>query len=376
MPSINIDNLIDSFYSAAFDSALWPDVLQTVARITGGTSVLLFTPDPPDAKDGAWQGFRFCKEMMEAFSTHYWKEDLWQQSFNRYQERIGGRGCTYNGDALVPRRSFDASPIFNELLKTHDIGTLCGLSIPANPGMELPRVHLSIFGRPHAQPFGKPQDNILKTLAPHLRRALQLRSRLMRHASLARTTLEALDHMAAGVILLDTQDKVLYLNNAASSILARNDGITIKNDRIVAPCDINGRLKAALASLHGGAATIARSSGNPDYIVVVIPGRVAEGLFGELPTAKTLFVTDPGSSVLSQEDLLRKIWRLTPAEIRVAIALLDGLRPREISERHRVTEATVRSQIHAIFGKTGTQRQAELMRLLCLITQIHSDKHD
>jgi DNA-binding CsgD family transcriptional regulator len=55
---------------------------------------------------------------------------------------------------------------------------------------------------------------------------------------------------------------------------------------------------------------------------------------------------------------------LTPGEARVAVAAADGLSPESIASRHAVSIHTVRTQLRAVFAKTGTSRQAELVSLL------------
>jgi DNA-binding CsgD family transcriptional regulator len=55
---------------------------------------------------------------------------------------------------------------------------------------------------------------------------------------------------------------------------------------------------------------------------------------------------------------------LTPAESRIALGLLDGLSQKEISSRDQVNIGTVRKQIQAIYKKTETNRQADLVKLL------------
>ncbi|HWC64065.1 MAG TPA: helix-turn-helix transcriptional regulator [Rhizomicrobium sp.] len=52
---------------------------------------------------------------------------------------------------------------------------------------------------------------------------------------------------------------------------------------------------------------------------------------------------------------------LTPAESRVALALARGAKPADIAAAHGVTVSTVRSQLKAIFRKTGTCSQAQLV---------------
>jgi DNA-binding CsgD family transcriptional regulator len=61
---------------------------------------------------------------------------------------------------------------------------------------------------------------------------------------------------------------------------------------------------------------------------------------------------------------LADLFRLTPAEIRLCTALAGGLSLAEAAVRVGITNETARSQIKAIFPKTGTRGQADLRVLL------------
>ena len=67
---------------------------------------------------------------------------------------------------------------------------------------------------------------------------------------------------------------------------------------------------------------------------------------------------------------LRRRFKLSKAEARVATLLADGLSPRMIADRLNVSIHTVRSQLQAIFSKTDTSRQAELTSLILKETEI------
>jgi len=62
--------------------------------------------------------------------------------------------------------------------------------------------------------------------------------------------------------------------------------------------------------------------------------------------------------------MLEELFEMTPAEARVACALVRGLSPRQTAELCGVALGTVRTQLKAVFSKTRTRRQAELVRLL------------
>jgi DNA-binding CsgD family transcriptional regulator len=61
--------------------------------------------------------------------------------------------------------------------------------------------------------------------------------------------------------------------------------------------------------------------------------------------------------------LLAELFLLTPAERRLAELLAQGLTAEACALRLRVSINTVRSQLRALFRKTETERQAELINL-------------
>ena len=77
-----------------------------------------------------------------------------------------------------------------------------------------------------------------------------------------------------------------------------------------------------------------------------------------------LFIDDLVVKKLCDERLLTALFDLTKAELRIAIALLAGERPRDIATRFSVSEDTVRTQLRAIYAKTETGGLAPLLALL------------
>jgi len=84
---------------------------------------------------------------------------------------------------------------------------------------------------------------------------------------------------------------------------------------------------------------------------------------GSMALAALVFVSDPGAVPQSRGTLMRSLYGLTPAEARVADLLLQGLDSGEAADRLALTLGTVRLQTKRVMAKTGTRRQAELMKL-------------
>jgi DNA-binding CsgD family transcriptional regulator len=60
-----------------------------------------------------------------------------------------------------------------------------------------------------------------------------------------------------------------------------------------------------------------------------------------------------------------KLYRLTGGELRVLLALAQGLGAKEAADMLGIAESTtVRTHLQRMFSKTGTSRQLELLQLL------------
>jgi DNA-binding NarL/FixJ family response regulator len=103
------------------------------------------------------------------------------------------------------------------------------------------------------------------------------------------------------------------------------------------------------------------------YILTVAPLGVELAVY-ERPLAMIL-VADPDTRAPSEMDLA-EFFGLSPAERRVAAALLAGKKLREVAADSGVQITTARTQLSSILRKVGVTRQAELIRVLSHIPVI------
>jgi DNA-binding CsgD family transcriptional regulator len=111
---------------------------------------------------------------------------------------------------------------------------------------------------------------------------------------------------------------------------------------------------------------VSRTVGRPLRISSApIPRRISADLFAAGSEAVAiLFIKDTEEGAQTLSGLLRIIYNLTPAEIRVALLLQVGKSPAECAEINRVSVETVGAQLKAIFQKTRVRRQSQLLQLL------------
>jgi DNA-binding CsgD family transcriptional regulator len=172
------------------------------------------------------------------------------------------------------------------------------------------------------------------------------------------------------VIVADSDGSVIQTNRAAERILQRGDGLVIRNGKLGALHAIDSaRLEAFIAAAameqKTGAAIgrmrIRRHDGQLPYILTVAPLGTDLSVYGR-PLAMVV-LADPDRQSPSERDLAA-FFGLSPAESRLAVALLAGKKLGEVARDFGVQITTLRTQLSSILRKTGVTRQVDLIRLL------------
>lgn len=183
----------------------------------------------------------------------------------------------------------------------------------------------------------------------------------------------ALDRYDAAVCLLDAQARLLFANKAALELLEAGEGL-MRTGAGVTAADISHAVKLRVAIDHfiasgtgasnAGAAIVhlGRSNCRRPLIAAVLPAGLPRRSSDD--PALLLFVFDPEQDISALLPPACQAYGLSPAETRLACLLLEGLTVSEAALRMRVKVPTLRTYLKQIFGKTGTSRQSDLVRLL------------
>jgi pSer/pThr/pTyr-binding forkhead associated (FHA) protein/DNA-binding CsgD family transcriptional regulator len=178
----------------------------------------------------------------------------------------------------------------------------------------------------------------------------------------------ALDRLRIGIVLVDPEGRVLLANRTAETLLADGDGIGIARNRIdVSDASASRQLAALLREdpgHRGGALTVARARAARPLTLMVTPLRNQRDRLGTPLATRAVFISDPDRGLETSEQLLARLYDLTPAEARVATLLVQGYSLEEASDELGVAVGTSRSHLKSIFQKTECRRQSDLVRLL------------
>ncbi|HET7848336.1 MAG TPA: hypothetical protein VFL51_04660 [Pseudolabrys sp.] len=207
----------------------------------------------------------------------------------------------------------------------------------------------------------------LAALMPHLRRALESNRHVGDMQIANELAGEALHRLDRGVVLMDARGFVLFANRAAESIFARGAGLGVEQRRLTASKEAD---EAALERLiadatrngSAGSMVIAREQ-RPSLIVLATPVRQEKSPMDGGASA-VVFIKDlerpshPSLATFAQH------FELTPTQAALAHELLQTDGVAAAAKRLGTSYATARSHLAQIFQKTGTCRQAELIRLM------------
>lgn len=208
-------------------------------------------------------------------------------------------------------------------------------------GPQVASVRLDIFRRCSRRPFTQDDADRCAGLLPHLRRVLGLLPSRPLAGVTSPGLQQLLDRFATPCCLLAADGAVVLANRAAGSLLNRGDGAA-------------GQLSRLLVDRRMGAH---RLDGDPPLIATLRP------LSGWSGAAVIAYLQPAGLRALPSESLgrLRALADLTQAEAEVAAAVISGAPLRDIAAARGVGRETVKAQLRAIFDKTGTSGQADLI---------------
>lgn len=356
--------LVERLYDAVPDADAWPGFLDSLGRAVGGvvpgiyvthlgTDATLF--QVVSGMDPAWGN------AYEAYFKH--------RDPRRARIRELPAGSVFVGGAVLPDRDLVRSEFYHDFLRPQGFFHILG-AVPLRSAEVVGVVRVI---RPRtAAPFGSDEVALLRCLVPHLSRAMRLHERLALAETRRAETVDVLDRFSAGVLLLDAAGHPLAVNRAAEALLAAGDTLRTGRDgiRAVLPVETAAlqRLVARAATSGPGGASdgvinLSRPPPRRPLNVLVAPLRGGPLRGAARRAAVVMFVTDPERLPSPSIEGVQRWLGLTRAEAALVAELLRGRRVEEAADTLAISSHTARTQLKRALAKTGTGRQAELLRL-------------
>lgn len=357
--------IIDKIYDGAVQeqAAAWRDAMAMIEHATGGLVALTLEDTRADSVD-VFVAPSIPQAAVESYASHFFRVNPWLPLIPEYPGEL-----PLDGDSLLDPRILLAGEYYTDWLKPLGLRYATGADLFREPGRVM---LLSILLAPDTPP-DETHYGLLRTLRPHLRRAAQVRRQLA-DAWAARSSADAmLDRIATAVLLLDGSGRVVALNDRARRLVEARRGLDIDGRHHLrattpaAAAALRRLVASALAVGKGGAGgVVAVPCGAEDdrLHVLVAPTGSGRGWLGIAAPAVAVFVHDPAATGRPSPERLAELFGLTQAEGRVLAELAAGASVQDVATRSGVAVSTVRHHLKQLFGKTGVNRQAELVRLV------------
>jgi len=371
--------VIGRIYEAALDPILWSGVATDIADVQSAGKALLFSPLHSPAQGGIVYPVGISESALQQWADRYVQHDVWSQA--GVAKGLFSEGNVVTDEELVPHAALLDSVMYREFFSRLDIARLCTGVVFGMASREVPPVVMAVYRGVAERPFGERTRATHRLIVPHLSRALGIMYRLRDAELRVAASLAALDRLAAGVLLIGARREVCFANRAALAMLAAEDGLRLRADARGSSWLAAGSpgaqraLEAAIDQClapdcldvphFSRALSVERPSGRTAFTLQVsaLPEANEFGCGPRSPRA-IAFLADPARQAQPEASLLSELYGLTPAECRLALAVCAAESLATVAERLGVSENTAKSQLQSIYEKTGTHRQAQLVKLL------------
>ena len=357
----DFSKLTDAFMAAAMDSSRWDAAMDVAAEATGSFGALLLpvrggTPLIPIGKS--------MRPTMDVYFRDGWgRRDERFRSLPTFLRRGVVSEFDFTTEAEIAR-----SPYYQELLRPHGLQWFAGVKVGETDdtwGLMLQRT-------PAQGPFSPDE---LARLAK-LSRSLAGAAELAQAFGFARmeAALAAFETSGSAVAAIDRNGAVVRLNAAAERLLGPD--LAIVRRRIASfDREATSALDRALHALlwaqqpeaFRAAVVLPRRGARPILAYASRLSAQAREAFAAC-SGFVVFVDLDARLACSEADLAR-VFGLTRAEARLANALLREPSLEAAAARVGVSVATARNQLQAVFHKTETHGQAELVALLARLAR-------
>jgi len=358
--------LVDLIYAAALDEQQWIPVLKRLAdSVDGGSSIFV------RKNLGTGQGRALLAGIDPAAFRDYFGYYAQRNPLARSIDHHGAGSLLLDWQT-VPKDELTRSEYYNDFLRPRDIHGVLGLVV-ARSDDDIAIINLT--RSPRRGDF-QPRDIAhLQPLIPHLRRATLLARRLPPGAQLANSLSVVIDAWHEAAILVGPEGQLRYANRAAEAILSRQDGLTVRMNRLGARDVAAARSLARAIHLarptHGTASgsnfLVRREPGLRPYAVFVAPIPERTGFLRDVEDSALVVIVDLAAGRRPDAATLTEMLGLSRAQAAIAVMLTEGLEPLEIASALKVSKNTVRRHIADILHRTDTHRQTDLVRLLSIL---------
>lgn len=360
--------LIGDIYDTTLDPERWVGVLERIAHFMRAKTSVLASEDIGGGTGSFHYSWGDDPEYSELFRTKY-------ANINPAVVPLAlsvkpGEVCSIS--TIMSYEEFLQSRLYNEWAAPQDYGDVTTVLIEKS-SKSFAHLAVAHFGRD--SPVEEEARRRMRLLAPHICRAVAI-SKIVELSKMEAALLsDTIDSLAVAVFLLQKDGRIVHANATGSAILKAGSLFQEVNGAIQAT-DKQARAILHSAILDGAegdtglksrgiAVPLATREGERYVAHVLSLASGARRKIGVLYRAVVAMFVH--KATLEHPTLIEAIatqFKLTPSELRVFFAIIEVGGAPEVARVLGISPDTVRTHLKRIFAKTGTDRQADLVKLV------------
>jgi DNA-binding CsgD family transcriptional regulator len=375
--------LVGMIYESAVDPGRWDDFLTLLERIHPDSRITLFGHEDGRLSEALTVHKNFPADDLRAYVDHYVKNS---PHVARVHSAPVGRAI--DSEAMIEDREFLTTEHYNEFVRPRGLGYhAAGIVLERTPRR---MTALSIANHLDDPDQRASQIHLLDLLAPHLLRAFRLHRTLVTERAGGDAAQAAFDRWAHAAFVLNAAGRVVSLNSAAQALLQRGDGLTLSRDGQLLSSDeartqeldiaarkcgtVSGPDKAEIDRVDLDGIVLPRASGGAPLRAMIWPLPFLDRPAASLSHGTSLLIIlDPDRVPRTPVGWLAKQYRLSPAEQRLAEAIINGVPLAAAAEQFGIRLSTARQRLKDIQTKTQCSRQSDLLRLAFSLPNVRED---
>lgn len=358
--------LIGDIYDAVFDPTKRANVLDRIAEFAGGHSGGLLSRHALGKAENLYCYIGNEPESLQAYSESYPKLNTAADPLSVGVDQI------VSTTDLMPYEEFRRGRFYRQWARPN------GWVDIASAVIEKSATSCTFLSVARHEARGMVDDEMRRRMAlviPHVRRALLIGKTINHKEAEAVCFTDILDRLSAGMILVDANGRIVHANTAGTAILDAADFLRTVCGRLVASdTPVNAALRAILVAAGAGDTAIGvkgialplTAHNGERYVAHVLPltsgARRSAGLTYNAVAA--LFVRKTALEAFAPSDVIGEMYKLTPTELRVLLAIVDIGGVPEVAASFGVAATTIKTHLSRLFEKTGVGRQADLVKLV------------
>jgi DNA-binding CsgD family transcriptional regulator/PAS domain-containing protein len=362
-----LSRLIGEIYDAALDPSRWYDTLRNLAGFVGGSGSTLYFTNTLRLTGASQYDWGIDPSFKQSYFDTYIKFDPTTPARFMFDvEQV------YSTVDIVPYDEFLETRFYKEwgkpqsmidmiqatLDKTATSFSACGVILGEKEG-----------------PANGETYRRMRLVVPHIRRAALIGNAIDLRKSEAAQFADTLDGLSAGMFLVDETGRIVHANASGQAMLAEASVLRSPEGRLTTnESSIERGLYDVFAAAAGGDEAVGTrgiavplmARDGERYVAHVLPltsgARRRTG--ADYAAVAAVFVHRAALDTPSPPEIIAKTFKLTPAELRVLLAIVNIGGVPEVAAALGIADTTVKTHLGRVFEKTGTGRQADLVKLV------------